>query len=70
LLKKLNNAGFESRPIVSGNFIKNDVVKYFDYTQHGILKNAEYLDINGLFIGNHHYDLHDDFFSSLKLILE
>tara|TARA_B100001093_G_scaffold313169_1_gene298845 strand:+ start:14071 stop:15246 length:1176 start_codon:yes stop_codon:yes gene_type:complete len=69
-LKKLNNAGFESRPIVSGNFVKNDVVKFFDYTQHGILKNAEYLDMNGLFVGNHHYDLHDDFFSSLKLILE
>lgn len=69
-LKKLNNAGFESRPIVSGNFVKNDVVKFFDYTKHETLKNAEYLDMNGLFIGNHHYDLHDDFFSSLKLILE
>ena len=70
LLQKLNNAGFESRPIVSGNFVQNEVIKFFDYTKHGVLKNAEYLDINGLFIGNHHYDLNDDFFTSLKLILE
>ena len=25
------------------------------------MKNAEYLDRNGLFIGNHHYDLSDEF---------
>jgi CDP-4-dehydro-6-deoxyglucose reductase, E1 len=70
ILQKLNNAGFETRPIVSGNFVKNEVIKFFDYTKHGKLKNAEYLDVNGLFIGNHHYNLNDDFFSSLRLILE
>ena len=55
----LNNAGFECRPIVAGNFNKNEVVKYFNHEIHGELKNADYLDSNGLFIGNHHYPLHE-----------
>lgn len=57
LLKKLDELGFECRPIVTGNFAKNEVVKYFNYEIHGELKNAEYIDSNGLFIGNHHYPL-------------
>ena len=55
LVKKLTELGFECRPIVAGNFAKNEVVRYFDSEVHGDLKNAEYIDQNGLFIGNHHY---------------
>ena len=61
LLKKLSDLGFECRPIVTGNFAKNEVVKYFDYEIHGELKNAEYIDTHGLFIGNHHYPLPEAF---------
>ena len=43
--------------IVAGNFVKNKVVDYFDYEVHGELKNADYIDRNGLFIGNHHYPI-------------
>jgi CDP-6-deoxy-D-xylo-4-hexulose-3-dehydrase len=57
LVKELLKAGFEVRPIVTGNFAKNGVMKYFDYTVHHELKNAEYVDAHGLFIGNHHYDI-------------
>lgn len=57
MLDKLNNLGFECRPIVAGNFAKNEVVKYFDSEVHGLLKNADYIDSNGLFIGNHHYPI-------------
>ena len=57
LVNKLNQLGFELRPIVTGNFLKNEVIKFFDYTVHDSLKNAEYLDKNGLFIGNHHYPI-------------
>ena len=57
LVKELVHAGFEVRPIVTGNFAKNEVMKYFDYTVHGELKNADYIDSNGLFIGNHHYGI-------------
>ena len=59
LVKSLNILGFECRPIVAGNFAKNDVVKYFDSKVHDHLKNAEHVDQNGLFIGNHHYSIAD-----------
>jgi len=57
LVSKLHSQGFECRPIVTGNFAKNEVVQYFNHSIHENLKNAEYIDQNGLFIGNHHYDI-------------
>lgn len=57
LVKNLTTMGFECRPIVAGNFAKNEVVKYFNSEVHGTLSNAEHIDQNGLFIGNHHYSI-------------
>lgn len=57
LINRLNQAKIECRPIVAGNFAKNEVVKYFNSEISGKLKNAEHIDENGLFIGNHHYEL-------------
>lgn len=54
LLASLRGAGFECRPIVAGNFAKNPVVQYFDHEVHGTLRNAEYVDTHGLFVGNQH----------------
>lgn len=59
LVKTLVAKGFECRPIVSGNFAKNDVLKHFDHSIHGTLEHADYIDKNGLFIGNHHYPIED-----------
>jgi len=61
LVAKLNQLSFECRPIVAGNFAKNEVVKYFDFEVHGPLKNAEHIDQNGLFVGNHHYPIPEAF---------
>ncbi len=57
LLERLNKLGFECRPIVAGNFAKNEVVKYFDACQAGTLANAEHIDQKGIFVGNHHYPI-------------
>lgn len=59
LVIKLNKLGFECRPIVAGNFAKNEVVKYFDSEVYGVLKNAEHIDQHGLFVGNQHYPIVD-----------
>ena len=59
LIEKLNALGFETRPVVAGNFVKNEVVKYFDYSVSGEMKGADFVDQNGLFIGNHHYPIPD-----------
>jgi CDP-6-deoxy-D-xylo-4-hexulose-3-dehydrase len=57
------------RPIVAGNFAKNEVLRWFDYEVHGQLANADDLDANGLFIGNHHYGL-DEEFETLRAALD
>lgn len=52
VIKKLIDANIECRPIVTGDFTQNEVMKYFDYEIHNELKNAKYLHENGLFVGN------------------
>lgn len=68
LAKRLNHLGFQCRPIVAGNFAKNEVVKYFDSEVFGDLKNADHIDLNGLFIGNHPYPI-PEVFESLSQII-
>ncbi|MGQ4002334.1 DegT/DnrJ/EryC1/StrS family aminotransferase [Francisellaceae bacterium CB299] len=60
VVRKLQESGIECRPIVTGNFTRNDVLKYFDYTIHNKLKNADYLHDNGLFVGNSQVCLEDE----------
>ena len=67
LVWKLEELGFECRPIVAGNFAKNEVVKYFESEVHGTLKNAEHIDQNGLFVGNHHFPIPEAFTALAKL---
>lgn len=59
LVSRLQALGFECRPIVAGNFAKNEVVRYFDSEVHGQLRNADHIDRNGVFVGNHHYPIPD-----------
>jgi CDP-6-deoxy-D-xylo-4-hexulose-3-dehydrase len=67
MVRRLNAAGVECRPIVAGNFAKNEVVKYFDSEVHGTLKNAEHIDRNGLFVGNHHFPIPEALSALAKL---
>ena len=67
LVWKLEELGFECRPIVAGNFAKNEVVKYFESEVHGTLKNAEHIDQSGLFVGNHHFPIPEAFTALAKL---
>lgn len=57
LVQTLRDMGFECRPIVTGNFAKNPVVRFFDHEVHGTLRHADRIDTHGLFIGNHHYPI-------------
>lgn len=59
LISKLDHAGIEYRPIVAGNFTKNKVLDWMDHEISGEMLNAEWLDKNGLFLGNHHYNAAD-----------
>ena len=57
IVKTLEKNQIDCRPIVTGDFTKNEVLKYFDYEIFGEMKNAQYLDKNGFFVGNHQMDL-------------
>jgi CDP-6-deoxy-D-xylo-4-hexulose-3-dehydrase len=61
LVRIFTRHNIDVRPIVAGNFAKNEVLRWFDYEIHGTLKNAEDIDLNGLFIGNHHFSLEHQF---------
>ncbi len=61
LISALTAAKVDTRPIVAGNFAKNEVLKWFDHTIAGDLTNAERIDDAGFFIGNHHYPLDSEF---------
>ena len=52
LVKALTAAHIECRPIVAGNFTRNEVIKYMDYRIPEELINAD-ATRTGLFIGNH-----------------
>jgi CDP-6-deoxy-D-xylo-4-hexulose-3-dehydrase len=52
IINKLKENKIDCRPIVTGNFTRNEVMKFFDYEIHKELKNADYLHDNGFFIGN------------------
>jgi CDP-4-dehydro-6-deoxyglucose reductase, E1 len=57
IVNKLQENKIDCRPIVTGNFTKNEVMKYFDYEVHRELKNADYLHENGFFVGNSQINL-------------
>lgn len=61
VVRVFNEYLIDVRPIVAGNFAKNEVLRWFDYEIFGTLKNAEELDSNGIFIGNHHFELDEQF---------
>ncbi len=50
----------ECRPVVAGNFVNHDVIKYFNYEVHGELIVSNMLDRCGLYVGNHHFCLTDE----------
>ena len=68
LVKLLEENNIECRPIVAGNFVKNAVIKYFDYEVHGDLSNANLVDQNGLFVGNQHYSIKKEIDILFKIV--
>lgn len=57
LINALTKAGIESRPIVTGNFTRNPVILHLDHAPIGPLPISDEIHDDGLFVGNHHYDL-------------
>ena len=45
------------RPVITGNFTRQPVLKHMNYSISGQLHNADVLHDKGFFIGNHHFPL-------------
>ena len=58
----------DCRPVVAGNFVRNPVVEFFDYTVHEELTNSDVVNDCGLFIGNHHYDISEQLTKVAQLL--
>ena len=68
VVNKLQENNIECRPIVTGDFTQNEVMKYFDYEIHKELKNAKYLHENGLFVGNQQVLIEDEINYLFKIL--
>lgn len=71
VIRQLEASGVECRPIVAGNFTKNEVVtRWIDHDVVGSLAGAEHIDQRGFFVGNHHYPIADKITYLAKLLEE
>lgn len=57
LVDLLARAGIDSRPIVAGDFTQNPVLKHLAHAPLDNYANAQKVHNDGLFVGNHHFDL-------------
>ena len=69
VVEKLQKKNIDCRPIVTGNFTRNEVMKFFDYEIHEKLKNSDLLHDNGFFVGNSHVCLNKEI-NYLKKVLK
>ena len=70
LIDLLSYRGFETRPIVAGNFLRNPVMKHLDYIAEGNFSNADDVHENGFFVGNHHYDIETNLTELHEILME
>jgi CDP-6-deoxy-D-xylo-4-hexulose-3-dehydrase len=68
LVSLIEDKGIECRPIVAGNFTKNPVMRYLNHSPLGPLKVADVIHDNGVFIGNHHFDLTEQLEATVSLL--
>ncbi|MEC7691412.1 MAG: DegT/DnrJ/EryC1/StrS family aminotransferase [Pseudomonadota bacterium] len=57
IFQALTDADIGFRIITGGNFLRHDVIKYYNFTTEGEIKNAEIAHDYGFFVGNHPFDL-------------
>ena len=57
VMASLKDADIGYRIITGGNFLRHDVIKYFDYDCVGEIRNANIAHDRGFFVGNHPHEL-------------
>lgn len=57
VFEALKKADIGYRIITGGNFLRHDVIKYYDYSTVGPMTNSDIAHDFGFFVGNHPFDL-------------
>jgi CDP-6-deoxy-D-xylo-4-hexulose-3-dehydrase len=57
VIAKLKQEGFETRPVVAGNFFKNPVIAHLPHDPNARLPNADDVHERGFYVGNHHWNV-------------
>jgi CDP-6-deoxy-D-xylo-4-hexulose-3-dehydrase len=57
LVKCFEKYNIEARPLLAGNFLKNPVIEHLDYIVPYACKNSDYIDENGIMLGNYNRDM-------------
>lgn len=70
IFKKLKKYNIQYRLITGGCFTKHEVKKYYNYSVHKNLNNANYIHDNGFFLGNAPLNLKDQLINFNKAIIE
>jgi len=59
IIQHLEKNSIQVRPIVAGNFLKSESLKYYDYETPKLTVNSDMINNFGFFVGNHHYNIKD-----------
>lgn len=59
IIQYLENNSIQIRPIVVGNFLKSESLKYYNFESPNSVKNSDRVNDFGFFVGNHHYNIED-----------
>lgn len=61
LISIFKERGIACRPVVAGNFTRNPVLQHLPHIEFETFEAADSVDCDGLFLGNHHYPMHEEF---------
>ena len=68
VIKAFEDGGIEARPLASGNFLNQPVVKMMPHYNHGNYEGAQDIDENGFWVGNHSTDCKAGIFKMFTIL--
>ena len=68
VIQAFEQGGVEARPLASGNFLNQPVVKQMPHYNHGNYEGAQDIDDNGFWVGNHSTDCKAGIFKMFTIL--
>ena len=68
VIQAFEQGGIEARPLASGNFLNQPVIKMMPHYNHGNYEGAQDIDENGFWVGNHSTDCKAGIFKMFTIL--